>query len=96
MAFTGSRMVPNRFGGESMEHSFENEQHQAVVRTNSRLTEGSEFDKFVSQLAGRVLDMHEDYEPQDYIGREYIVTVEQVNGLDRATGFKPVDEGTAS
>ena len=61
--------------------------------TSAKLTQNTALGKIAFGLAGRKLEKGDDFNPDDYIGQEYLAIVEETkSGSTRVSSLLPVQE----
>jgi len=61
--------------------------------TSAKMTLKSALGKIASGLAGRKLDIGDDFDPANYVGKEYLAIVEETeSGSTRVGSLLPVGE----
>ena len=61
--------------------------------TGAKMTPKSALGKIASGLAGRKLEMGDEFDPKDFVGREYLAIVEETeSGSTRVSSLLPVQD----
>ena len=92
MPYLGCTEVDNQFGGKSLEHRFEDTEYQAKILTRTAWLPGNSLDDFARQITGQDHDIDAEIDLDAYIGRQFDLTIEEVNSLSRVISVTPVAE----
>ena len=97
MVYVGSHETQNQFDRVCHEHRFEDEENgtQASLKTGTRFLPDTELSKLLESMFATTFKTGDTVDPKTLVGKEFDVTIKEVNGFTKVTKVSPAAGGDA-